>query len=151
MRNLSGVRGGTLALFVAAVMVVPPALAGAGVTTIDTARLHSMVMDNAYRLEGGRGIRFPVIDARTKKEYGEAHIFSAISIPEGDFERSRVLLPKDKTVLLTVYCDGGGPGTCRKWADKAAAAGYANLVIYSEGFSAWKENHMPVAPLTGGP
>lgn len=115
---------------------------------IDTAQLYSMVMDNAYRLEGGRERQFTVIDARSKEEYDEAHIFTAISVPEKDFEKSTALFPKDKSVLLVVYCNVIKSETCIKWAGKAVAAGYTNIAIYSEGFTVWKEKQMPVAPLT---
>jgi rhodanese-related sulfurtransferase len=115
--------------------------------TIDTAKLRSMIVDNAYKLEGGREKQFTVIDARTKEEYKESHIFSAISFPEKDFEEFVALLPKDKRVQLVVYCNDIKSGTSTKWASKAAAHGYTNIVIYSEGFSAWKVQHMPTAPI----
>ncbi len=121
--------------------------AGSDFKMIDTALLHSMVVGNAYELEGGRNRPFMVIDARTKKEYDKAHIFSAINIPEKDFEKSIDILPKDKGVLLVVYCDGVKSLTSRKWADMAKTAGYTNVVIYSEGFPIWKEKGMPIAPL----
>jgi rhodanese-related sulfurtransferase len=115
---------------------------------IDTAQLHSMVVDNAYLLEGGREKQFTVIDARSKGEYGEAHIFAAISVPEKDFEESTDLLPRDKGVLLVVYGNDMKSGTAIRWAGKAAAAGYTNIAIYSEGFTVWKEKQMPISPLT---
>ncbi len=115
---------------------------------IDTARLHSMVVDNAYRLEGGRERQFTVIDARSKEEYDEAHIFGAISVPEKDFEKYAALLPKDKDLPLVVYCNGMKPPVCKKWADKAAAEGYTDITIYSEGFTVWKDSRMPIAPFT---
>jgi len=121
--------------------------AGSDFKTIDTAQLHALVMDNAYRLEGGRPQPFTIVDARTGEEYDEAHVLSAINIQEKDFEKARDLLPKDKTVLLVVYDNGPESGTSGKWAEKAAAAGYANIAIYSEGFPAWKKNRMPAAPL----
>jgi rhodanese-related sulfurtransferase len=116
---------------------------------IDTSQLRSMIVDNAYRLEGGRKQQFTVIDARTKEEYNESHICSAISIPEKDFEEFMPLLPKDKSLQLVVYCNDTKFGTSTKWANKAAAHGYINVVIYSDGFSAWKAQHMPTAPLDG--
>ena len=121
--------------------------AGPGFKTIDTAQLHSLVMDNAYRLEGGRPQPFTIVDTRTREEYDGAHVLSAISIPGRDFEKSIDLLPKDKNVLLVVYDNDPKLETSGKWADKATAAGYENIVIYSEGFTAWGNNHMPVAPL----
>jgi rhodanese-related sulfurtransferase len=129
-------------------MVVSNSWGGSGLRVIGTARLHSMVVDNAYALEGRRDMPFTIIDARSKEEYGHAHIASAISIPEKDFDKSTDLLPKDKGVLLVVYCDGMKSGMSRRWADKAKAAGYMNISIYSEGFPVWKERHMPIAPLS---
>ena len=139
-----------IALAVMTIVSVSNSLAGSDFKTIDTAQLHSMIVDNAYRLEGGREKQFTVIDARTKEEYDEAHIFSAISIPENDFEKSIHLLPKDKGMLLGVYCNTAKFETCGKWAGKAASAGYTNLSIYSEGFLVWKEKKMPIAPLRNG-
>jgi rhodanese-related sulfurtransferase len=128
-------------------MFVSTSIAAYDYKMIDTAQLHSMIVENAYRLEGGRKQQFTVIDARTKEEYNEAHIFSAISIPEKDFEEFMTLLPKDKSVQLVVYCNDNKFGTSTKWASKAAAHGYTNIVIYSDGFSAWQAQHMPTAPL----
>lgn len=139
-----------LALIVFIFMLPSISMAVTDFKMIDTAQLHSMVVDNAYRLEGGREKQFTVIDARSKEEYDEAHIFSAISIPERDFEKSMDLLPKDKGVLLVVYCNDIKFGTGMKWAGKAAAAGYTKIAIYSEGFTVWKEKQMPIAPVTNG-
>ncbi len=83
----------------------------------------------------------------SKEEYDEGHIFSAVSIPETNFEKSLALLGKNKAALLVVYGSDGKPETSRRWADKARTAGYLNIAIYSEGFKAWKEKKMPVAPL----
>ncbi len=55
-----------------------------------------------------------------------------------------------KEALLAVYGNGTKSGASRTWAGKAAAAGYRNIVIYPEGFRAWKKNNMPVGPLKGG-
>lgn len=123
--------------------IVSSSFAWSDFKTIDTAQLHSMVVDNAYRLEGGRRAQFTVIDARTKEEYDEAHIFSAISIPENVFEKSKNLLPGDTGMPLVVYCNGENLELSRNWAGKAAAAGYKNIAIYSEGFQVWKNKKMP--------
>jgi len=135
------------ALLLFTFIFVSKSFAASDFKIIDTAQLHSMIVDNAYRLEGGREKQFTVIDARTKEEYDETHIFGAISIPEKDFEQFTTLLPEDKNVQLVVYCNDIRFGTSTKWASKAAAHGYTNIVIYSEGFSAWKARHMPTAPL----
>jgi rhodanese-related sulfurtransferase len=135
-----------LTLFLFAFMFVLKSFAAPDFKMIDTAQLHSMIVDNAYELEAGRKRQFTVIDARTREEYDEAHIFSAISVPEKDFEEFMVLLPKDKGVQLVVYRDDVKFETITKWASKAATHGYTNIVIYSERFSTWKAQHMPIAP-----
>ncbi len=137
-------------LFVCAFVFVSTSFARTDFKSIDTAQLHTMVVDNAYELEAGREKQFTVIDARTKKEYDEAHIFSAISIPEKDFEKSMNRLPQDKEVVLVVYCNDAKGETSKQWAVKAAAAGYMNIVLYADGFMVWKENKMPIAPLKNG-
>ena len=147
MRNTDMASKTLFALFLFTVMFVLKSFAASDFKMIDTAQLHTMIVDNAYRLEGRREKQFTVIDARTKEEYNEAHIFSAISIPEQDFKTFMALLPKDRSVQLVVYCNDIKFGTSTKWASKAAAHGYTNIVIYSEGFSAWKAQHMPTAPL----
>ncbi len=133
-----------LSLPLLAAVLVSAAWAGPDARTVDTARLHAMIMDNAYRLEGGREQRFVIVDARTRKEFDEAHIFSAISIPEDAIGRSAHLLPGDKNALIVVYDNGGSAGIGRRWAERAAAAGYANVVVYTEGFSAWKKKRLPM-------
>jgi rhodanese-related sulfurtransferase len=132
----------TLLLIVASI-----AFPASGFRMIDTEQLHSMMMDNAYRLEGGRACPYTIIDTRTKEDYDRAHIFSAISIPAYDFDNSKNLLPKDKGALLILYGNDRDVTACRQWTGKAGAAGYTNIAIYSEGFMTWKEKGMPVAPL----
>jgi rhodanese-related sulfurtransferase len=115
--------------------------------TIDTGLLHAMVVENAYRMEAGRKMKFMIIDARSPEEYNESHVFGAISIPEKDFEKALRLLPGDKTALMVVYCNDRKCVRSRRWATKAFAAGYSNVVVYSDGFPYWQEKHMPVAAL----
>ncbi len=148
MRRTEQARARLIALLVFTFALVTTSANGSDFTMIDTAQLHSIVVSNAYMLEAGRQkqVAVTIIDARSREEYEQAHIFSAISIPEEDFEKSIDLLPRDKNALLVVYGNANFE-TSRKWANKAAAAGYANIVIYSEGFLVWKEKHMPVAPL----
>ena len=147
MREMGNVLKTFAAVSVLTLLSASISQAGPDFKTIDTAQLHSLVMDNAYRLEGGRPQPFTIVDTRTREEYDEAHVLSAISIPVRDFETSIDLLPKGKNAFLVVYGNGPQFETSGKWAEKASAAGYANIVIYSEGFPVWKKNKMPVAPL----
>ena len=137
-----------IGFFIFTLALISNSYAGPDFKMIDTSKLHSMIVDNAYRIEGGRVRHFIVIDTRPKEEYDEAHIFSAISIPEKDFDKSIYLLPKDQGVLLVVYCNDREIEKIKKWMDKAADAGYINIAIYSEGFQVWRANKMPIAPLT---
>lgn len=129
-------------------MLASESAAVANFNTIDTEQLHSMVVDNAYRIEGGHEKQFTVIDARPKDEYDKAHIFSAVNIPEGDFGEREDLLPKAKDALLVVYCDGINSVVSIKLAHEVRAAGYTNIAIYLEGFTVWKEKQLPVAPFS---
>jgi rhodanese-related sulfurtransferase len=133
-------------LCVFALVLVSQSFAGTDVKMINTAQLHSLVVDNVYELEAGRQGRFTIIDARPREEYEQAHIFSAISIPENNFETSLVYLPADRSALLVVYCNNIESGTSRRWAEKATTAGYTNIVVYADSFSAWKEKHLPILP-----
>ncbi|HSQ78856.1 MAG TPA: rhodanese-like domain-containing protein [Nitrospirota bacterium] len=134
-------------LCVFALVFVSPSFAENDVKMIGTSQLHSMVVDNVYELEAGRQGQFAIIDARPREEYERAHIFSAISIPIKDFEKLKDLLPKDREALLVVYCDDTKSETSRTWAGKATGLGYANIVVYSESFSAWRKSKMPIVPL----
>ncbi len=136
-------RGTLLALFIFVLCVGLNTFAERSVRTVDTVQLHDMVVDNAYRREGGRTEHFVVVDARSKQAYDEAHIFSAISIPTPELDGSMALLPKDKRVKLIVYDNDAVSAT--KWAEKAAAAGYSNVAVYAAGFHVWKKQKMPVA------
>ncbi len=134
-------------LLILSALVVSTPFAGPAFKTINTDQLHSRIMDNAYRLEGGRAKAFTIADARPHKDYERDHIFSAISSPEEDFERTMSSLPKDKGAEVVVYCNDGDSGTSVKWVGKAAAHGYTNIIVYAEGFSTWKRQHMPTASL----
>jgi rhodanese-related sulfurtransferase len=112
---------------------------------IDTSLLHAMVVENVYRMEAGRQIKFLIVDARSTEEYKEAHVLGAVSIPEKDFEKYKKDLPKDRTALVVVYCNDTKCIRSRRWATKAVAAGFSNIVIYSDGFPHWREQRMPIA------
>lgn len=137
-----------IALLVFTLVVAANAFGGPSVKTVDTTQLHSMIVDDAYRLEAGRQRQFTVVDARTKEEYDIAHILGAINIPEEDFDKSTDLLPTDKSRLIVVYCGDMKLGTSKKWADKATNAGYMNIVIYSDRFQVWEKSKLPIGPLT---
>lgn len=90
------------------------------------------------------GISSFLIDARTKAEFQEAHIGQAVNMPEKEFDQLVSLLPADKQTQLVIYCNGVKCGKSKKVAAKAQAAGYGNILLYSEGFPVWEEKGLPV-------
>ncbi len=58
-----------IGLIVFTLALVSNSYAGPDFKTIGTVQLHSMIVDNAYRIEGAREKHFTVIDIRTKEEY----------------------------------------------------------------------------------
>jgi rhodanese-related sulfurtransferase len=49
-----------------------------------------------------------LVDARTRQEYHEGHIPTAVNIPPENVYGIDRLLPKDKSTLLVFYCRGIG-------------------------------------------
>jgi hypothetical protein len=49
---------------------------------------------------------FVLVDSRPAARYHEGHIPGAISIFDGDFDRHKHRLPKEKDTLLIFYCGG---------------------------------------------
>ena len=88
---------------------------------------------------------FTLIDARTKEEYQEAHIVTAVNVPEKQFKELVSTLPADKNSLLVFYCNGVKCGKSKKVAKLASEAGYSNILLYSEGFPVWEEKNFPIA------
>lgn len=85
-----------------------------------------------------------LIDARTREEYEEAHIISALNITEKEFDKWAPALPSDRNALLVFYCNGVKCGKSKKVAAKAYDLGYRNILIYDEGFPVWDEKMFPI-------
>jgi rhodanese-related sulfurtransferase len=101
----------------------------------------------AARLDAPRAPKsnLTVIDARSRVEYGEAHIPAAINIPA---EKVAALLPrfvKDRSGELVFYCNGPKCTKSQKAARTAIALGYANVLEYNEGMPGWGKGRMPIA------
>ena len=131
MHVTPSIRGLFLFIAIALLSSVPAAPAAAAEhRVISTAELKTLMDDRK---------EFVLVDTRTPEEFQEAHIKTAISIPEKTFETQRSLLPPDENILIVLYCNGVKCGKSRKAAKKAEAAGYRNLAIYAEGFPVWEE------------
>ncbi|QXE92078.1 rhodanese-like domain-containing protein [Geomonas subterranea] len=124
-----------LALFLVLTAAMPLFAAEAEFKTVSSEALRDM-------LEEKRA--FTLVDARTSDEYQVAHLVSAISIPDKEFDKHIALLPKDKGALIVFYCNGVKCGKSKKVAAKAKEAGYTNLVIYPDGFPVWEEKGYPI-------
>jgi rhodanese-related sulfurtransferase len=112
--------------------------------TIDTDRLHSMVVDNAYKLEGGKQTQYTVIDTRTPERYHQGHIFSAVNIPVRDLQLPSPMLPTDLAHSIVLYGDNTDLRSSVALFASLTQAGFTNIRIYSEPFSTWKNSHLPV-------
>lgn len=88
--------------------------------------------------------RFVLIDARTKPEYKNAHIYKVVNIPDQKLKENMSLLPADKKTLLVIYCNGVKSGKSKRLADQLTPMGYDNIMIYAEGFPVWEERRLPL-------
>jgi len=114
---------------------LPAFAADAGFKIISTDALKEMIDEKKS---------MTLVDARTTAEYQEAHIVGAVNVLDKEFGKSAALLPTDKGALLVFYCNGVKCGKSKKVAAMAKEAGYANLLVYNEGFPVWEEKGLPI-------
>lgn len=117
------------------VTAVPQAFAQKSYPTISTDELKSLL---------DRKDRFVLIDSRTKPEYAESHIVSAVNIPDKKLQDNLALLPADKSSLLVIYCNGFKCGKSKRLAQQLEPLGFANIRIYLEGIPVWEEKNLPM-------
>jgi len=89
---------------------------------------------------------FVLLDVRTKEEFEDAHIITAINIPEKSFEKLAPTMLPEKNKLLVLYCSGVKCGKSKRTANIAKRLGYTNLAIYNEGFPVWEEKGYKIVP-----
>lgn len=89
---------------------------------------------------------FMLIDTRTKEEYEDAHIMTAVNLTEKSFEHTAAEIIKDKNTLLIMYCSGVKCGKSKRTAKIAQKMGYTNLAIYNDGFPVWEERGYKIVP-----
>jgi len=87
---------------------------------------------------------FVLIDARSSQEYKEAHIKGSVSIPDKELKKNMSLLPKDRSTLIVIYCNGVKCGKSGRLAGRLGPLGYSNIMIYSEGIPVWEERKLPI-------
>lgn len=86
------------------------------------------------------------IDARSRAEYDAGHIKGAISLPyrEADWKFVDAMAGVSEESALITYCDGETCELSMELAVFLRNAGYKNVKVLSNGWSAWKQNNLPV-------
>jgi rhodanese-related sulfurtransferase len=87
---------------------------------------------------------FTLIDARTRVEYGEAHIQGAQNCPAPQVANLLPLMVPDRERRIVFYCNGPKCTKSQKAARAALALGYRNVIEYNDGLPAWREARLPV-------
>jgi len=123
------------ALTLICIAAVPQVFAQKSFPLISTDELKSM-MDKKDK--------FVLIDSRTKPEYAESHIVTAVNIPDKKLQENLALLPTDKNSLLVIYCNGFKCGKSKRLAAQLEPMGYTNIRIYLEGIPVWEERNLPL-------
>ena len=122
-------------LMLICVLAVPQAFAGKEYKIVGTDQLKTMF---------DKKQTFTLIDARTKQEYKNAHIFKAVNVPDKKLQENLSFLPADKNALLIIYCNGVKCGKSNRLAKQLEPLGYHNIMIYSEGMPVWEERNLPI-------
>ena len=88
-----------------------------------------------------RALTLRELDARRPELFARGHIAGAQNLPTDEFgERFATMagwLPKEAE--LVIYCDMKSCALSRQLADKLGEAGYGRVVIFRDGWVAWKE------------
>ena len=133
-------------LSLAAALVAVLALAAPALATEKPAfKTYPKIVDAAFvkKVVDGK-ISGYIYDSRPfKKKYVKGHIPGAISLPTTYFDQKKDLLPKGTGSLLVFYCGGLKCALSHKAAFKAQKLGYSNIVVFAEGYPAWKKAYGP--------
>lgn len=108
----------------------------AGLTLADTAETRHLAATGAALL----------LDARSMKDYDAGRIPGALSLPESKRTEFYPLLADLFTPdhRLLVYCSGQTCDESLQLCLFLREMGHTNLVLYVDGFTAWKEAGLPV-------
>lgn len=122
-------------LLLICIAAVPPVFAQQSFPLISTDELKSMI---------NKKDKILLIDSRTKPEYTESHIVTAVNIPDKKLQENLNLLPTDKNTLLVIYCNGFKCGKSKRLAQQLEPMGFTNMRIYLEGIPVWEERNLPM-------
>jgi len=86
------------------------------------------------------------IDARSRAEYDAGHVKGAKSLPykEADLKFIEAMAGVSEESAIITYCDGETCELSMELAVFLRNAGYKNVKVLSNGWSAWKQNSLPV-------
>jgi rhodanese-related sulfurtransferase len=86
------------------------------------------------------------VDAREASEYAEGHIAGALSVPFDDAVAKPALLEPFKKLgrPIILYCSGGDCELSKDLASNMLAAGIRKVLVFTDGFPAWKAAGYPV-------
>jgi rhodanese-related sulfurtransferase len=92
-----------------------------------------------------------LVDAREASEFAEGHIPGALSVPTNDAVANPALLEPLKKAgkPIIAYCSGGDCEESKDLAKNMLAAGIHKVLVFTDGFPAWKAAGYPVE--TGPP
>jgi len=124
-----------VALMLLCIASVPQAFARSANPAVSTAELKTLI---------DKKEKFVLIDSRTKPEYAESHIVTAVNIPDKELQDNLTLLPADKNALLVIYCNGVKCGKSKRLAGQLETLGFTNIRLYPEGIPVWEENNLPL-------
>jgi len=91
---------------------------------------------NTLRAWLSDGREIALIDVREHGQYGERHLFFAVSIPYSVFELRLAALVPNPGVRLVLYDEGDG--VAERAATRAESAGYVDVYILRGGAAAWE-------------
>jgi len=119
-------------------LVEAPAFRLSDADTIPLAQLRSEIGDP----------KTIILDARAAPFYQQGHIPGALNLSRDDFaadyRRLRLTLDASKNKSIVVYCSGGDCHDSRMVASALLSLGFAQVRVYTGGWSGWTEAGLPV-------
>jgi len=100
-----------------------------------------LLITTAQVLQLKSGDQALLLDARSEKEFADAHIPDAQSLPYKNLFASKAKLdslPQDKWLIC--YCDGPPCDQAELLAREIVAAGYELVAVYFDGLNGWKKS-----------
>lgn len=86
------------------------------------------------------------LDARDEDQFDEGHIQGARNLPwySVDHYFADITMDLDPDTLIITYCDGEACPLSHDLAEFLRNMGFSNTKVLINGWSVWKENHLPV-------